>query len=479
MHPSLAAQCRRAFVMGRAAIVLCVGLLGSWACAGGRPAAVTPRPLGRDLPVYQPSLTARTRVEPAPTSPSDSVTLRDAIARALLHNPTLATFAWEVRAQEARAVQAGMFPNPVVSVVAEDVSASPNVSAGPPIARVVQPQTTIELSQLVELGGKRAKRRGLAEREQDLAAWDYETARMDVLTQVTHAFIDVLAAQETVALTSQLTELVQEVQRTVAARVEAGDVSPVEESRANVALAIAQVESGRAQRMLEVARVRLAACWGASSAGFGTAAGELTEGIAPPAIEDLRQQLTANPDIARWVVELQQREAALAAARARWIPDLTLIAGYREYTAINGTALMFGASLPLPLFDRNAGSIAEERSRVAKGLEQRRAVEARVANGLTEAYSALTGAFAEVSALRTTVLPESRQAFEAVSEGYRLGRFSFLEVLDAQRTLISVSGQFVRARADYGKAVADVERLTGAPLHGDDRRPPNGQGDRQ
>lgn len=482
MQSPLAAPSWRAFA-ALPVVLLSVGVLGAWGCTGGRTATVTPRPLGRDLPVYQATVNARGRgALPPPTAATaatDSVSLRDAVALALLNSPMLATFAWETRAQEARAVQAGTLPNPVISVISEDVSASRNLSGVPGSAQVVQPQTTMQLSQLIELGGKRARRRALAERGHDLAAWDYETARMDVLTQVTHAFIDVLAAQESVALTGQLTQLVQEVQRTVSARVEAGDVSPVEESRANVALASAQVESGRAHRMLEVARVRLAAFWGASRAEFGAASGELAVGAEPPPMEQLTRLLAANPDLARWAAELQQREAALAAARAKRIPDLTLLAGYREFTTLDGTALLFGASFALPLFDRNAGSVAEEQSRVAKGLEQRRAVEARIATGLAEAYGALAGAYAEVSALRTTVLPGSRQTFEAVSEGYRLGRFSFLDVLDAQRTLIAASSQFVRARADYGKAVADVERLTGAPLYGEGHRPANGQGDRQ
>jgi cobalt-zinc-cadmium efflux system outer membrane protein len=87
-----------------------------------------------------------------------------------------------------------------------------------------------------------------------------------------------------------------------------------------------------------------------------------------------------------------------------------------------------------------------------------------VTAALADAYAALATAYDEVATLRATVVPGSTQAFEAVSEGYRLGRFGFLDVLESQRTLISNGTQYLRALGDYHNAAANVERLIGAPL---------------
>jgi len=333
-------------------------------------------------------------------------------------------------------------------------------------AQAVQPQTTVQLSQLIELGGKRSARRDLAARTRDLAAWDYEAARIDVLTQVTHAFIDLLAAQEMVALTTQTTQLVERVQRTVGARVVAGVVSPIEATRADVALANVRVESSRAIRLLESGRHRLASYWGPSDAAFPAATGDLNVVPALPSITELATRVAQNPDLARWAVEILQRETALAAEQSKRLPDVTLTAGYRRFGDIQTNAFMIGGSLPLPLFDRNTGGIEEAKIRVAKAHEERRAAETRVSAALVEAYRALASAYDEVTQLRTTVLPGSRETFVAVSEGYRLGKFGYLDVLDAQRTMIAAGAQYLRALADYHKAVADVERLIGAPLNG-------------
>ncbi len=424
---------------------------------------VPPRALGRDVPVYQAMPTPES-AELAVENPTGPLSLGDAIALALLHNPDLAAYAWETRAREARVLQARGLPNPVVAVLAEDLHASPPSGGGSGAVQVVQPQTTVQLSQLIELGGKRTARRNMAAFDRDLAAWDYEAARMEVFTEVTRAFIDVLAAQEMLALTTQTTQLVGEVQQSVSARVAAGVVSPIEETRAGVALASARVESDRAMRLLDASRARLAAYWGATEATFQSAVGSLDATPDLPPITALTSRLAENPDLARWAVEISQRQAAIAVERAQRVPDLTLTAGYRRFSDLRSNSLILGGSFTLPLFDRNRGGTEEASSRLAKAVEERRAAEARVSAALTEGYRALSSAYEEVTALRSTILPGARETFEAISEGYQLGRFGYLDVLDVQRTSIAAAGQYLRALSEYHKAVADIERLIGTPL---------------
>ena len=98
---------------------------------------------------------------------------------------------------------------------------------------------------------------------------------------MSRAFTDVLAAQETVALTEETTRLVEQVQQSVGARVVAGVVSPIEETRASVALAAVRVESARARRGLEASRTRLALLWGSPTPAFTAVVGDLKAEPAP------------------------------------------------------------------------------------------------------------------------------------------------------------------------------------------------------
>jgi outer membrane protein, heavy metal efflux system len=441
-------------------IVLGIGLLGCTtpAIQINWPA---PRPLGKDLPTYtppvQPPRVATPSAEAIPV-PTGMLTLLQAQTLAMQHNPQLASFGWEVRAGEARTRQAGLPPNPELEIEVEDFAGSGELQG------FQSTEITIHLSQLIELAGKRRKRARLAAFERDLAAWDYEATRLDVLTEVTQAFVEVLSAQERVALQAELVRLGEQVFSTVAERVKAGKVSPVEETRARVELSTSRIALERAQRDLEAARKRLVATWGGSTPAFENAKGTLDTIATIPPAEQLFERLVQNPELARWVTEIAQRQAAVELEGAKRIPDPTLGGGARHARETGDNALVMSVSLPLPVFDRNQGGFLEARYQLAKAGEARRAAEVQGRAALAEAYAALSSALAEATVLKNEALPGAQQAFEAAREGYRQGKFGFLDVLDAQRTLFEARGQYIETLAAYHQAVAEIERLIGERL---------------
>lgn len=419
-----------------------------------------PRTLGSDLNTYQPPYhpSQVSAESPKIEEPNGAITLHQVLSLALMKNPELASFSWEVRAKEAKTLQESLFPNPEIGVEVEEfggTGARRSFDAS---------QNTILLSQLVEQGGKRSKRTAVAALERDLAGWDYETKRLDVLTDVTKTFVEVLAAQKQLILTEELVHLSEQVFNTVSTRVQAGKVSPVEEIKAKVALSSSRIERERARQALEAARKRLAATWGSTSPAFASAAGEL-DAITPiPSAERLSSLVAQNPDIARWVAENKQRRAALDLEKAKQLPDLTLSGGLRRFNETDDNAFVMGLALPLPLFDRNQGGILAARFRLAQADKEREAVEVQVRTALAEAYQALSTAFSEAMALKNDVVPGAQSAFDAAQKGYREGKFGFLDVLDAQRTLVEARGQYLGALGNYHKAKADVERLIGQDL---------------
>lgn len=452
-----------AFV-SRAWIVLMILLTG---CASRSiPIASAPtQPLWRDIPVPQALLTSEEVSSSASlVNPEGQITLVNALRLALLHSPELGAYAWEIRAREARMLQVGRPPNPQLGILVEDLGPS-GFGSTPNQQSDIQSQTTIELSQLVELGGKRAARMQLAAINRDLASWDFEAARINLLTRATHSFIDVLAAQETLNLSTQAQMLAEQVRETVGARVAAGVVSPIEETKADITVASARMEVEQARRALSAVRTRLGANWGASEAKFESATGNLRALRAMPSFAELRAQIAETPEIARWAVEIFQRQAALTLEQAKRVPDVNITGGYRRFHGSNNDALVIGGSIPLPIFDRNKGGIEEAQNHVAKAQEERRTAETRVFLALTDAYRAWSTAQAEVSTIESEILPAAQQTFDAISEGYRAGKFGYLDVLDAQRTLNGVRAQQLKAFTAYQQAATDMERLIGAPLN--------------
>ncbi len=394
------------------------------------------------------------RIESCP-DPTRVITLRDALSLALLNNPELMGASWEIRALEARALQARALPNPELGVVVEEfggneVRKSFNTA-----------QTTLQLSQLIELGSKRAKRVRLAQLDKSLAAWDYEIKRLDVLTGVSKSFVEVLAAQEQEALTLELLRLAEQVFNSVSERVKAGKISPLEETKSGVVLSNAKIEYEKARNNLQASRYRLAAIWGRQYPEFEKAAGILDDIKPIPSIDDLRNLISRNPDVARYVHELEQRAAALEVQKARRIPDLTISGGVQHFSENDEDALVVGATIPIPLFDQNRGGILEARHKLSKAREEYRFAQVKAGSGLSDAYHSLSSAYSEVLSLKKDVLPGAEQSFRASQEGFREGKFDFLELLDAQRTLFSARIRYIEFLANYHKAAAEVERLTG------------------
>ncbi|NQU13798.1 MAG: TolC family protein [Desulfobacteraceae bacterium] len=383
------------------------------------------------------------------------IALKDAISAALVRNPDLMAFSIEIRAQEAQILQAGLLPNPEFQVEMEDFGGS-GTHRGLDLS-----ETTVRLSQLIELGGKRSKRKMIASLDRDLAGWDYKSKRADVLTKVTKAFIDVLSDQERVALRKEMVDLADKVLQTVSTRVKAGKVSPIEETRARVAFSANQIALEQAKRQLEGSRKQLATTWGAKTALFDQVKGRLDVLAPVPSMGELEGLISRNPDIARWTTEMEQRNANLALAHAKKIPDPTVSLGGKHYSELSETALVFSISIPIPIFDRNQGGISNARERVSKAREEHQAAKVSVFWNLAEAYRSLTSAYSEALGLKKQVLPGAKEAFNALREGYRQGKFNYLSLLDAQRTLFEAKGQYIEALGVYHKGIAEVERLIG------------------
>ncbi|MBA2849699.1 TolC family protein [Thermosulfuriphilus ammonigenes] len=388
--------------------------------------------------------------------PTGALTLKRALSLALLGNPELSTFAWEIRAQEARALQARLLPNPELDVTVD------NFAGGGDYSGFTSAETTIQLSQLIELAGKRLKRYRLALMDKQVSSLDYEIKRLDVLSQTAKAFVETLAAQERVRQLERLVELSERVKAVIADRVRAGKAPPVEETRAEILLADSRVKLEKAKRSLETARRQLASMWGSREARFSKVLGTLDSIQAPPSLEELNRLLKESPDIKRWLVEIERRKAALDLELARRIPNITVSGGIRYLNEVDESAVVVGITVPLPVFNRNQGGMLEARRRLSQANMRRQAVEVNISAALEAAYRRTLSAYEESVTLRDDIIPGARRAFEVVLEGYRQGKFNFLNVLDTQKTLFELRLRYLEALARYHQARTDLERLIGA-----------------
>ncbi|CAN5525688.1 TolC family protein [soil metagenome] len=354
-------------------------------------------------------------------------------------------------------LQAELRPNPELDLQSEDIAGSGEFS------NARRSENTLQLGQLIELGGKRRARVREASFGRDLAGFDYETKKREVFLKTAEHFIDVLAGQRRVSVNEELVQLAGSFIPAVEKRVEAGKASDLEKTRLDVAIGSARIDLEQARRDLLAARQRLAAQWGSTKPRFGSAGGDLDATPVAGSFDALARRLEANPRLARFGTEIAHREASLAREKAAAMPDVTLRAGGRHIAESKDATAVVGFSVPLPFWNRNQGNIRAAREQIGRtGAEQAAAAAALTAE-LSDAYQNLARARAAILILRETVLPGAESTLKATGEGYEAGRFSYLEILDARRTIGAARIQYLQAVSDYHKSLHAVEALTADP----------------
>jgi cobalt-zinc-cadmium efflux system outer membrane protein len=386
------------------------------------------------------------------------LTLSEALALALSGNLNLAPFQWQMRADEARILQAGLRPNPEMSLQLEDAVGSGDYRG------VRNSQTTLQLSQVIELGKKRAVRVEVGRQAQGVTRTEFELKRVEVLGEVTRRFIEVVAAQNALDLALTNRQIATDVLQTIQTRVKAGKGSAVEERKSQVTHARAQLMAEGARHELDAARKKLAAMWQSSRPIFQRAEANLFERKPLPQLGDLLRLVSTSPEIARWISEKNLRDAEVKLADARRKPDLTVWGGTRRLAGPDEQSFMVGFSIPLQFFDRNQGGAAQARALQGRTEAERRAAEARIGIVLLGLYEEMAHDLHILESLEKTVLPAAAEALAASNEGFAQGRFSYLEVLDSQRTIFEVKEEYIQAASEYHQLLVELEKLTGQPI---------------
>ncbi|KVL00688.1 TolC family protein [Burkholderia territorii] len=416
-------------------------------------AAVHAQPPEVAAPVPASPPTAAGAALPSDAPSFSSLTLSDALAAAARNNPALRGARADVDASAGALMQAGVRPNPEVSLLQEGFSRAERTS-------------TALINQTIELGGKRRARVDVASYGREAANASLDEQGAAVRADVIAAFYGLLAAQRQLQVTEESAAIAARSAELAGRRAQAGKVSPVEATKAQVAAAGVRIEVTTARGRVDVAREKLNAVMGEARGDRCVALGDLET---VPAVEPL-SALTARLDeaplarVAR--AEMLRANASVSLERARRIPDVTVSAGVKRVTTggVPDNQAVVGVSIPIPLFDTNRGALLEATHKAERASADLDRARMRLRLELAQAYANFDAAAQEARRLKTDILPGARLALDAMSRGYELGKFSFLDVLDAQRTLFQGQSQYVRALADAHAARADIGRLVGAPL---------------
>ena len=387
-------------------------------------------------------------LQTAATAPATPLSLTKAIELALEGSPEVAAATRQWEATEGQVLQGRARPNPELAYLLED-------------ARSRTRTQSWQLNLPVELGGKRAARTKAAEKSREQAQAQLNELKAALRANVAAAYFDVLTAQERLVLAKDSVALAKSSTDTVAKRVAAGKVSPVEESKARVAEAGIRVELAQAASEQRNALSRLFALLGKIEAPFTVLEGK-AENLPPvPKLADLQSLISSSPAVVLARIEVDRRKALTDLEQSKRVPDITVSAGIQRSNETQRNILLFGVSVPLPVFDRNQGNLLEALKLEDKARDELQGATVRLHSEVAQAQERLSTIAAEVQSLRQDVLPGAKSAYDAATIGFENGKFNFLEVLDAQRTYFTAKSQYLKALGEAHRAAADVDRLLG------------------
>jgi cobalt-zinc-cadmium efflux system outer membrane protein len=386
---------------------------------------------------------------------TDPLSLPAAAERVLQHNPRLQGAEFGRAAAATLADAAALKPQWSVGLDVEDILGNG------PLSGVDSAESTLRLSRIFQPTAIRSERLSVATAISSRAELELEAERLDVMTRLARRFLAVAYAQENLALASESVGLWERARDLAITRERAGAAPAVDRLRSEIRIANAELELEDAGHQLDSARMTLAASWAATKPDFRAVAANLCELVPLPGFDGLAARIDRNPGILLFATEQRVLEAEARLANARQRPAWTVSAGIRHMAASDDQAFVLGFSVPL-----GSQSRAEPDIRRANALRRQSEFEEQDVRVSTRAllyqlFQEVQHAAHEVRSFDDDILPRSATILEEIETGYRLGRYTHLELVSAQAELLTAGSARLAACNDHHELLIDIERLTG------------------
>jgi cobalt-zinc-cadmium efflux system outer membrane protein len=385
-----------------------------------------------------------------------TLNLREALDLADQGHPQLRASEAQIDAARAGVTIARAYPNPDISFLGGRQRA--RVEGAVPGA-----STVYGFAQPLELGALRPSRIQLAQRGQDSSQFALEEIRLAVLSGVRRSFFQVLRRQGEIRVATDNLRLVEELRRRIQTRVDVGEAGRLELLRAEAEVVSARTLANSVQLQLVTALAQVRAAVGATLDADLEISGTLDPPVTLPPIETLRQRaLDQHPGLQLARAEVQRARSRLSYENALKRPQPFLVSEIDQ--APDNPTYRVGIAIPLPVWNRRQGQIAEA-SAAVRGIDsllQARQIE--ILSALEGAYGRYGVASQQIAAFEQGLIQEAEAALQASEAAYQLGERGILEVLDAQRVLRGVRLDFLNAQFDRQMALVDLDQLRGVDL---------------
>jgi len=379
------------------------------------------------------------------------------IDAALARNPTVAQMAAAWQAAAARYPQVTSLDDPRVggyfgpaSVGSQDVDFA----------------YRFEVSQSFPYPGKRELRGRGALHEAAAAGADLQDTRLQLVEAARAAFADYFLVRRLTEVGEENLKFLERLRDDAVSRFKAGKTSLQDSLQAEVAIARQRERLLTLDRQWKVARARLDTLMHLPpDHPLPPPPRQLDAPPALPAAAALRDRAAGRPDVQALARRVAADEAAVALALKEYKPDFEAMAAYDAWWQSPERALrpMVGVRSNLPVrLARRGGAVDEARARLAQRRAELARLTDRVNFEVQQAYEQAAESERVLALYQETTLPAARRNVETAASEYREGRVPFLNLIEAQRTLVELRERYFDASAELLRRRAALERAVGA-----------------
>lgn len=429
-----------------------------------------------------PSLAPATTPSPAPEEPTAQapLTLPQLLELGRSRNPEWAAALAGPRAAEGDLLQAGMTPNPEVSVSAD-------YELPFQMERFHMENAGLALSQEFELGGKRQARIAAATARLEAARQKAREVERQLRLELHNTYAELLYSQLLQALRADVLRTSETSLKLTEERLKAGDVAGVDVMQMRSDVALRRSELAEANGRVRSASTALTRLFGESLGVSVSVAGQLGSSREIPPLAELHQLASTRADLLQANAESEAAEKEIAVQESSGVSNLTASLGLsREHLLIDEDAISphgiisgiddrawvasIQLSIPIPINNTNKGNIIRARAEADGARLQKNVASQKVHTEVSQAYAEWEAALRTLEPLQDTALDNARQAYEIVDQAYRLGHRSLLDVLQARQEYLQVRLARLEALRSVELSIAKLEAVTGSPL-GEDTQP--------
>ena len=384
------------------------------------------------------------------------ITLDRALSLAEQYNPRLAVADAQIEVARAGILTARTRPNPEANYLAGGQSIRQPTAAGGLLQHwgYIQP---------IELPSVRRNRIDSATFGHEASEHAREEARLLLRGAVKQVFFQTLRRRGEIELAEESLKLVEDLRQRVQVQVDVGEAGRLELTRA-------ESEVSTARTFLRSAQLREAAAIAELRALAGTPLGE---NLAPTGVLDAPMRLAAldevrqialdrHPALARAQAEVRRAESRLATEKSLRKPQPNLIAEYEQMPDLR--FFRAGIAIPLPIFNRRQGPIAEATAELAQANSELSALHLELSSAVERAYSGYQIADQQAVSIEGGPLRGAQAAVDGAEAAFRFGERGIIEVLDAQRVLRSIRSDYLSAQYDREAALIELEQLRAIDL---------------